>query len=40
MEILIFLLNKTDDIFIGILICFVYDIIKITLSGNKSDSIK
>jgi hypothetical protein len=37
MEILMFLLSKTDDIFIGILVCFAYDIIKITLNANKSD---
>lgn len=37
MEILTFLLNNSDSILTGILICFIYDKIKITLTGNKSD---
>ncbi|MGL5714614.1 MAG: hypothetical protein ACRCXT_20235 [Paraclostridium sp.] len=38
MEILKLLLNNSDAILISILGAFVYDKIKITLTGNKSDS--
>ena len=37
MEILKLLLNNSDAIFISIIGAFIYDKIKITLTGNKSD---
>lgn len=37
MEILTFLLNNSDAIILSIISCFIYDKIKITLTGNKSD---
>lgn len=37
MEILKLLLNNSDAIFISIIGSFIYDKIKITLTGNKSD---
>ncbi len=37
MEILTFLLNNSDAILISIFGAFIYDKIKITLTGNKSD---
>lgn len=40
MEILILLLKNSDAILISILGAFIYDILKITLTGNKSDSKK
>ena len=40
MEILKLLLNNSDAILISILGAFIYDKLKITLTGNKSDSIK
>ena len=39
-EILKLLLNNSDAIFISILSCYIYDKLKITLTGNKSDSSK
>ena len=38
MEILTFLLNNSDAILISIFGAFIYDKLKITLTGNKSDS--
>lgn len=40
MEILKFLLNNSDAIIISIIGAFIYDKLKITLTGNKSDSNK
>lgn len=37
MEILKLLLNNSDAILISILGAFIYDKLKITLTGNKSD---
>ncbi|MGL5695336.1 MAG: hypothetical protein ACRCXA_14745 [Peptostreptococcaceae bacterium] len=38
MEIFKLLLNNSDAILISILRAFIYDKLKITLTGNKSDS--
>ena len=38
MEILNLLLNNSDAILVSILGAFIYDKLKITLTGNKSDS--
>ena len=40
MEILKLLLNNSDAIIISIIGAFIYDKLKITLTGNKSDSEK
>lgn len=40
MEILNFLINNSDTLILGILGCFIYDKIKITLMASKSDSQK
>ena len=40
MEILKLLLNNSDAIIISIIGAFIYDKLKITLTGNKSDSRK
>ena len=40
MEILKLLLNNSDAIIISIIGAFIYDKLKITLTGNKSDSNK
>ena len=40
MEILKLLVNNSDTLILSILGCFIYDKIKITLTGNKSDSNK
>ena len=40
MEILTLLLNNSDAILISIFEAFIYDKLKITLTGHKSDSNK
>ena len=40
MEIIKFLINNSDAIFISIIGAFIYDKIKITLTGDKSNSNK
>ena len=40
MEILKLLINNSDAIIISIIGAFIYDKLKITLTGNKSDSNK
>ncbi|GAA0106721.1 hypothetical protein UT300013_33450 [Paraclostridium sordellii] len=40
MEVIKFLLNNSDAIIISIIGAFIYDKLKITLTGHKSDSIK
>ncbi|GAA0713971.1 hypothetical protein GCM10008904_28920 [Paraclostridium ghonii] len=40
MDILRLFLNNSDAIFLSVLGCFIYDKLKITLTGNKSYPVK
>ncbi|CEK34570.1 hypothetical protein UMC2_37811 [[Clostridium] sordellii] len=40
MEIIKLILNNSDNIIVSIIGAFIYDKLKITLTGNKSDSNK
>lgn len=40
MEIIKFLLNNSDATIVSVVGAFIYDKLKITLTGHKSDSVK
>lgn len=40
MEVIKFLLNNSDAIIVSVVGAFIYDKLKITLTGHKSDSVK